>query len=59
MASAAQKVYNSSVATQIHMRSRAEILRFCSGDWSASRESPDARPADRLAHAVTQSLGRS
>jgi S-adenosyl methyltransferase len=31
MARAAQKVYNSSVATQIHMRSRAEILRFFDG----------------------------
>jgi hypothetical protein len=31
VAQAAQKVYNSSVATAIHMRSRAEILRFFDG----------------------------
>jgi SAM-dependent methyltransferase len=31
VAKAAQKVYNSSVATQVHVRSRAEILRFFDG----------------------------
>jgi S-adenosyl methyltransferase len=31
VAQAAEKVYNSSVATQIHMRSRADILRFFDG----------------------------
>jgi hypothetical protein len=31
VAQAAEKVYNSSVATQIHMRSRAQILRFFDG----------------------------
>ncbi len=31
VAQAAEKVYNTSVATQVHMRSRAEILRFFDG----------------------------
>lgn len=31
VAQAAEKVYNSSVATSVHMRSRAEILRFFDG----------------------------
>ena len=31
VAQAAEKVYNSSVATQVHMRSRADILRFFDG----------------------------